>query len=141
MKNEKILPFANETKKFKDEFTQIIDEMPDEASLDMMFFLINSEFYGDLEEDFEEDFAKDFESPFSGEMNNLKCPDCKKISAYPIGIVNDIYGATKKEPQVDCYHCEIHSASPIYYKTPNGKTKIQKRLIYCNIDYNYYTLL
>ena len=74
-----------------------------------------------FDEEFEDDFNDDFENPFSGEMVNFKCPDCRKVSAYPIEIINDIYEATKKEPQVDCYHCESHSASPIYYKTPDGK--------------------
>lgn len=120
MKNEKILPFANETKKMKNDFKKMIDEMDDDTFLDMMFFLMSSNLDEDFDEEFEEDF-EEFESPFSGEMVNFRCPDCKKISAYPIEIVNDIYDATKKEPQVDCYHCESHSASPIYYKTPNGK--------------------
>ena len=31
MKNEKILPFANETKKLKNDFKKMIDEMDDEA--------------------------------------------------------------------------------------------------------------
>ena len=117
MKNEKILPFANETKKIKNDFKKMIDEMPDDDFLDMIAFLIDSGF----DEDFDEEFEDDFENPFSGEMINFKCPDCKKISAYPIEIVDDIYETTQKKPQVDCYHCESHSASPIYYKTPNGK--------------------
>lgn len=120
MKNEKILPFANETKKMKNDFKKMIDEMDDDAFLDMMFFLMSSDLDEDFDEEFDEDF-EEFESPFSGEMVNFRCPDCKKISAYPIEIINDIYDTTKKEPQVDCYHCESHSASPIYYKTPNGK--------------------
>ena len=74
-----------------------------------------------FDEEFEDDFNDDFENPFSGEMVNFKCPDCRKVSAYPIEIINDIYETTKKEPQVDCYHCESHSASPIYYKSPDGK--------------------
>lgn len=117
MKNEKILPFANETKKLKNDFKRMIDDMPDEDFLDMMFFLMNSEF----DEDFDEEFEEEFENPFSGEMVNFKCPDCQKISAYPIEIINDIYEATKKEPQVDCYHCDSHNSSPLYYKAPNGK--------------------
>lgn len=122
MKNEKILPFANETKKLKDEFKRMIDEMPDEEFLDMVFFLMESGFDEDFDEEFEDELEDaDFENPFSGEMVNFRCPDCKKISAYPIEIVNDIYEATHKEPKVDCYHCESHSASPIYYKTPNEK--------------------
>ena len=121
MKNEKILPFANETKKLKNDFKKMIDEMPDEEFIDMMFFLISSDFEEDFDEGFEDDFNDDFENPFSGEMVNFKCPDCRKVSAYPIEIINDIYETTKKEPQVDCYHCESHSASPIYYKTPDGK--------------------
>ena len=120
MKNEKILPFANETKKMKNDLKKMIDEMDDDTFLDMMFFLMSSDLDEDFDEEFNEDF-EEFESPFSGEMVNFRCPDCKKISAYPIEIINDIYDATKKEPQVDCYHCESHSASPIYYKTPNGK--------------------
>ena len=121
MKNEKILPFANETKKLKNDFKKMIDEMPDEEFIDMMFFLISSGFEEDFDEEFENDFNDDFENPFSGEMVNFKCPDCQKVSAYPIEIINDIYETTKKEPQVDCYHCESHSASPIYYKTTDGK--------------------
>ena len=113
MKNEKILPFANETKKLKNDFKKLIDEMDDEEFIDMFLFLMNS--------GLDEDFDEDFESPFSGEMVNFKCPDCKKISAYPIEVINEIYDAIKKEPQVDCYHCESHSSSPIYYKAPNGK--------------------
>ena len=93
MKNEKILPFANETKKLKDEFKRMIDEMPDEEFLDMVFFLIESGFDEDFDEEFEDELEDaDFENPFSGEMVNFRCPDCKKISAYPIEIVNDIYG-------------------------------------------------
>lgn len=121
MKNEKILPFANETKKLKNDFKKMIDEMPDEEFIDMVFFLISSDFEEDFDEGFEDDFNDDFENPFSGEMVNFKCPDCRKVSAYPIEIINDIYETTKKEPQVDCYHCESHSASPIYYKSPDGK--------------------
>ena len=121
MKNEKILPFANETKKLKNDFKKVIDEMDDEEFIDFMFFILNSGFDEDFDEEFDEDFGENFENPFSGEMVNFKCPDCKKISAYPIEIVNDIYEATKKEPQVDCYHCDSHSSSPIYYKAPNGK--------------------
>ena len=122
MKNEKILPFANETKKLKDELKRMVDEMPDEYFLEMVFFLMESGFEEDCDEAFEDELEnEDFENPFSGEMVNFRCPECKKISAYPIEIVNDIYEATQKEPQVDCYHCESHSASPIYYKTPNGK--------------------
>ncbi len=122
MKNEKILPFANETKKLKNEFKKMIDEMPDEDFLDMVFFLMESGFEEDFDEEFEDELENEnFENPFSGEMVNFRCPECKKISAYPIEIVNEIYEATKRKPQVDCYHCESHSASPIYYKTPNGK--------------------
>lgn len=121
MKNEKILPFANETKKLKNDFKKMIDEMPDEDFLDMFFFLMNSRFDEDFDEEFEDDIDENFENPFSGEMINFKCPNCKKISAYPIEIANEIYESTKKEPQVDCYHCESHNAYPIYYKTPNGK--------------------
>lgn len=121
MKNEKILPFANETKKLKNDFKKMIDDMPDEDFLDMIFFLMNSEFDEDFDEEFEDDFEEEFENPFSGEMVNFKCPDCQKISAYPIEIINDIYEATKKEPQVDCYHCESHNSSPIYYKATDGK--------------------
>ena len=121
MKNETILPFANETKKLKNDFKKMIDDMPDEDFLDMMFFLMNSEFDEDFDEEFEDNFEEEFENPFSGEMVNFKCPDCQKISAYPIEIINDIYEATKKEPQVDCYHCKNHNSSPIYYKAPNGK--------------------
>lgn len=118
MKNEKILPFANETKKLKDDFKKMIDKMPDEDFIDMVFYLMESEF----EEEFEDELEiENFKNPFSGEMVNFKCPECKKVSAYQIEIVNEIYDATKKEPQVDCYHCESHSASPIYYKTPTGK--------------------
>ena len=50
MKNEKILPFANETKKLKDDFKRMIDQMPDEDFIDMVFFLMESEF----EEGFDE---------------------------------------------------------------------------------------
>lgn len=121
MKNEKILPFANETKKLKDDFKKMIDEMPDEDFVDMMFFLMDSDINEDFDKTFEEGLEDEFENPFSGEMVNFKYPDCKKISAYPIEIINDIYDATKKEPQVDCYHCESHSASPIYYKATDGK--------------------
>ena len=124
MKNEKILPFANETKKLKNDFKKMIDEMDDEAFIDMMFFLMSSGFEEDFNEEFDKELENDFqeyESPFSGEMVNFKCPDCKKISAYPIEIVNDIYEATNKEPQVECYHCENHNASPIHYKAPNSK--------------------
>ena len=99
---------------FIDNFKKTIDEMPDDEFIDMMFFLMSSGF----EDDFDDE---GFENPFSGEMVNFRCPDCKKISAYPIEIVNEIYEATNKEPQVDCYHCESHSASPIYYKAPNGE--------------------
>jgi len=124
MKNEKILPFANETKKLKDDFKKMIDEMDDEAFIDMMFFLMSSGFEEDFDEEFDEELENDFqeyESPFSGEMVNFKCPKCKKISAYPIEIINDIYEATNKEPQAECYHCENHNASPIHYKAPDGK--------------------
>ena len=124
MKDEKILPFANETKKLKNDFKKMIDEMDDEAFIDMMFFLMSSGFEEDFNEEFDKELENDFqeyESPFSGEMVNFKCPDCKKISAYPIEIVNDIYEATNKEPQVECYHCENHNASPIHYKAPDGK--------------------
>ena len=118
MKNEKILPFANETKKLKDDFKKMIDKMPDEDFIDMVFYLMESEF----EEEFEDELEiENFKNPFSGEIFNFKCPECKKVSAYQIEIVNEIYDATKKEPQVDCFHCESHSASPIYYKTPTGK--------------------
>ena len=122
MKNEKILPFANETKKLKNDFKRMIDQMPDEDFIDMVFFLMGSEFEEDFEEEFEDELeSEDFENPFSGEMVNFRCPECQKISAYPIEIVNEIYETTKKEPQVDCYYCESHGSSPIYYKTPNGK--------------------
>lgn len=124
MKNEKILPFANETKKLKNDFKKMIDEMDDDAFMDMMFFLMSSGFEEDFNEEFDEKLENDFqeyESPFSGEMVNFKCPDCKKVSAYPIEIVNEIYEATNKEPQVECYHCENHNASPIHYKAPDGK--------------------
>ena len=118
MKNEKILPFANETKKLKDDFKKMIDKMPDEDFIDMVFYLMESEFEEEIEDELE---IENFKNPFSGEMVNFKCPECKKVSAYQIEIVNEIYDATKKEPQVDCFHCESHSASPIYYKTPTGK--------------------
>ena len=64
MKNEKILPFANETKKLKSDFKKMIDEMPDEEFIDMMFFLISSGFEEDFDEEFEDDFNDDFENPF-----------------------------------------------------------------------------
>ena len=122
MKDKKVLPFANEVKKIKYDFKKMIDEMPDEDFLDMLFFLMESGYEEDFDEEFEDDFEElDYESPFSGEMINFRCPNCKKISAYPIEIINDIYEATKKEPQVDCYHCENHYMSPIYYKAPDGK--------------------
>ena len=124
MKNEKILPFANETKKLKNDFKNIIDEMDDETFLDMMFFLISSGFQEDFDEEFDEELEndlEDYESPFSGEMVNFKCHDCNKISAYPIEIVNNIYELTKKEPQVECFHCENENTSPIHYKAPDGK--------------------
>ena len=121
MKNEKILPFANETKKLKNDFKKMIDEMPDDDFIDFMFFIMDSGFDEDFDEEFEDNFEEEFENPFSGEMVNFKCPDCKKISAYPIEFVNEVYDATKKEPRVECYHCESHNASPIYYKAPNGK--------------------
>ena len=75
MKNEKILPFANETKKLKNDFKKMIDEMDDEAFIDMMFFLMSSGFEEDFDEEFDEEFENDFqdyESPFSGEMVNSK---------------------------------------------------------------------
>ena len=78
MKDEKILPFANETKKLKNDFKKMIDEMDDEAFIDMMFFLMSSGFEEDFDEEFENDF-QEYESPFSGEMVNFKCPDCKKL--------------------------------------------------------------
>ena len=65
----------------------MIDEMSDEDFMDMMLFLINSEF---------DEFDDEFENPFSGEMVNFKCPNCKKISAYPIEIINDIMMQLKK---------------------------------------------
>lgn len=120
MKNDKIIPFANQTKKLKDDFKRTIDEMSDEDFLDMMFFLMSADFNEDFDEGFEDDFDN-YESPFSGEMVNFKCLDCKKVSAYPIEIIDDIYEATKKEPQVDCYNCDNHKVSPIYYKAPDGK--------------------
>lgn len=83
MKNEKILPFANETKKLKNDFKKVIDEMDDEEFIDFMFFIMNSGFDEDFDEDFDEefdeDFGENFENPFSGEMVNFKCPDCKKL--------------------------------------------------------------
>ena len=126
MKNEKILPFANETKKLKHDFKKTIDEMDDDDFLQFMFFIMSSGYDDDFDEDlfdedFDEDFYDDYENPFSGEMVNFKCPNCKKISAYPIEIINEIYDATKKEPLVECYHCDSVKASPIYYKAPNGK--------------------
>ncbi len=121
MKNKKILPFANETKKMKDDFKRTIDEMSDDDFLEFMFFIMNCGYDDDFDEEFEDDFYDDYEDPFSGEMVNFKCPSCKKISAYPIEIINDIYDDTKKEPLVECYHCDSVKASPIYYKAPNGK--------------------
>lgn len=120
MKDGKILPFANEAKKIKNDFKKMIDEMDDEAFFDMIFFLMNSEFEEDFDDDFDDEFDE-FENPFSGEMINCRCPDCKKISAYPIEVMNEIYEETKKEPRVECYHCSSTNASPIYYKAPNGK--------------------
>lgn len=120
MKNEKVIPFANPTKKLKDEFKRIIDEMPDEDFIDMIAFLIESGFDEDYDEEFDDDY-EDFDNLFSGEVVNFRCPDCKQISVYPIEIINDIYNATKKEPHIDCYHCKSNNAVPIYYKTPNGK--------------------
>ena len=76
MKNEKILPFANETKKLKDDFKKMIDKMPDEDFIDMVFYLMESEF----EEEFEDELEiENFKNPFSGEMVNFKCPECKKV--------------------------------------------------------------
>ena len=124
MKSEKILPFANKTKKLKNDFKKMIDEMDDEVFIDMRFFLMSSGFEEGFNEEFDEELENDFqeyESPFSGEMVNFKCQDCKKISAYPIEIINEIYEATNKEPQVECYHCENHNTSPIHYKAPDGK--------------------
>lgn len=120
MKNEKILPFANPTKKLKDDFKKMIDEMPDEDFISMVAFLMESGFDEDYEEEFDDDY-EEFESSFSGEMVNFKCPKCKKISAYPVEIINDIYEETQKEPQIDCYYCESHNASPLHYKAPDGK--------------------
>lgn len=89
MKNEKILPFANETKKLKDDFKKMIDKMPDEDFIDMVFYLMESEFEEDFDEEFEDELEiENFKNPFSGEMVNFKCPECKKVSAYPIEIVN-----------------------------------------------------
>lgn len=121
MKNEKNLPFANETKKLKHDFKQVIDEMSDEEFVSMIALLMSHGFDEDFDAEFDEEFIEEFEDPFSGEMINFKCSDCKKISAYPIEIINEIYEVTQKEPQVDCYHCDNHRVSPIYYKTPNGK--------------------
>lgn len=119
MKNEKLLPFANETKKLKNDFKKMIDEMDDETFIDFMFFVMKSGMDED-DEEFEES-NEEFENPFSGEMVNFKCPDCKKISAYPIEIIDEIYEATKKEPKVECYYCDSEKAYPLHYKAPNGK--------------------
>mgnify|MGYP001851604002 CR=1 FL=1 len=59
----------------------MIDEMPHKEFIDMMFFLINSDFEEYFEEEFDEELENDFqefESPFSREMINFRCPNCKK---------------------------------------------------------------
>lgn len=121
MKNETVLPFSDGIKKIKYDFKKMIDEMPDEDFLNMMHFLMDfeEEFYDDFDD--EEYVDEEFENPFSGEMTNFKCPECKKISAYPIEIAHDIYETTKEKPQIDCYYCDCHKASPIYYQAPDGK--------------------
>lgn len=43
-----MLPFANETKKMKNDFKKMIDEMDDDAVLDMLFFLMNSDLDYDI---------------------------------------------------------------------------------------------
>jgi len=127
-KNDKFIPFANEIKKGKEDFKQMIDEMDDDAFLDMCCFLSTI----DLEDEFDEEFDEDcdcewcqshrdgeYESPFSGEMINFKCTKCEKFSALPIEIVNDIYEETHK-PKTECFHCG-KKVSPVSYKAPDGK--------------------
>lgn len=121
MKNEKILPFANETQKLKNDFKKMIDEMSDDEFRNMLFLLMTMDLDEDFDAEFDEEYVEDFEDSFSGEMVNFKCTKCNKISAYPIEIVNEIYEARKKEPQMDCYYCENHYVSPIYYNTPDGE--------------------
>ena len=121
MKDKKVIPFANGIKKLKEDFKLMIDEMPDEEFIGMVSFLMESSLNEDFDDEFDDDDFEEYEDPFSGEMINFKCPKCKKISAYPVEIVNDIYEATQKEPQIDCYHCESHNASPLHYKAPDGK--------------------
>ena len=83
--------------------------MRDKEFIDMMSFLISS--------DFEEYFEEEFESPFSREMANSRCPNYKK------------------EPQAACYHYESHSTFPIYYKALNEKylKLIFKRFVFWGI--------
>lgn len=129
-KNEKILPFANETKKLKEEFKQTIDKMDDDEFIDMMFYLTHPELDEDWDNDFDDcdgdccepcdDFDdEDFEALFSGEMINFKCKKCGKIEALPIEVVNEIYEELK-DPFIHCYYCN-EKTYPMYYKAPDGK--------------------
>lgn len=98
----------------------MIDEMPDEDFIGMVAFLIESGFDESYEDDFN-DNCEEFGGSFSGEMVNFECPKCKKISAYPVEIIDNIYEETQKEPQIDYYYCESHNAFSSHYKAPDGK--------------------
>lgn len=124
MKKDNIsFPFANPTKKLKDDFKRMIDQMTDDEFVDMMAFLAETFFSDDYDEDCDCEECqehKHFEDSFSGEMINFKCQKCKKISALPIEIANEIYEESQKQPDILCYHCES-IAIPMYYKSPDNQ--------------------
>jgi len=124
-KNDNVMPFANDIQKSKNDFKQMIDRMEEEEFEEFVSF-INHSFHEHLDEEFDEECDCEFcqddgdcESPFSGEMINFKCNDCKKFTAEPVEFINAIYEETSI-PSTECFHCE-KQLSPVYYKSPDGK--------------------
>lgn len=75
-KNNKNYPFSNEVKKFKEEFKQLIDTMPDDDFMDMMSILmiesedLNNDFWN-YDEGWEDEAEKFYNHTNNTAINNL----------------------------------------------------------------------
>ncbi len=75
-KNNKNYPFSNEVKKFKEEFKQLIDTMPDDDFMDMMSILmiesedLNDDFWN-YDEGWEDEAEKFYNHTNNTAINNL----------------------------------------------------------------------
>lgn len=139
MKNEKILPFANETKKLKDDFKRMIDKMPDEDFIDMVFYLMESEFEEDFDEEFEDELEiEDFENPFLEKWSILDVQNAKRLVLIQSKLLMKFMMQQKKNHKLIAITVKVTVRLQFITKLQMEKylkTKLQKNFILRRIYY------